>query len=146
MIDPNLVGKAYPPIKYVVGVEKIKEYTNAVGETNPLCTDEEAAAAGPYGQIVAPPMFAVVYTKDMAGTMLFDKELDLDMMMLVHGEQEFLFHKPVKHNDTVITTGKFVSAEARKENLVATFKTESKVDGELVTTGFFTFLVRGGAA
>ncbi|MDP8224679.1 MAG: MaoC family dehydratase N-terminal domain-containing protein [Candidatus Lernaella stagnicola] len=146
MIDPKLVGKTYPPTKYVVGIEKIKEYTRAVGETNPLCVDEKAAAAGPYGEIVAPPTFAVVYTKDMAAQFLFDKELDLNMMMLVHGEQEFIFHKAVKHNDTIITTGKLASAEARKQNLVVTFEAESRVGDELVTISRFTFLVRGGAA
>jgi acyl dehydratase len=146
MIDPKLVGKTYPPTKYVVGVEKIKEYVNAVGETNPLCRDEAAAKAGPYGEIVAPPTFAVVYTKDMAGQMLFDKELALNIAMLVHGEQEFIFHKPVKHGDVVISTGRLKAVEARKQNLVTTFEVESRVDGELVTTAIYTFLVRGGAA
>jgi acyl dehydratase len=146
MIDPKLVGKTYPPVQYVVGIEKIKEYVRAVGETNPLCNDPEAAAAGPHGQIVAPPTFAVVYTRDMAAQMLFDKELDLNMMMLVHGEQEFVFHRPIKHGDVVVTTGKLVSAEARKQNLVVTLKAESTVEGEPVTTTTFTFLVRGGAA
>jgi acyl dehydratase len=145
MIDPKLVGKTYPATKYVVGIEKIKEYARAIGETNPLCTDEAAAKAGPYGEIVAPPTFAVLYTRDMAAQMLFDKDLALNLPMLVHGEQEFLFHRPVKHNDAVITTGTFKSAEARKQNLVLTFEMESRVNGELVTTSIYTFLVRGGA-
>lgn len=145
MIDPKFIGKTYSPTKYVVGIEKIKEYVNAIGETSPLCRDENAAAKGPYGQIVAPPTFAVVYTKDIAAQMLFDSDLNLNIPMLVHGEQEFVFHRPVKHGDVVLTTGKLVSAEARKQNLVVTFEAESRVDGELVTTSIYTFLVRGGA-
>jgi acyl dehydratase len=146
MIDAKLFGKTYPPTRYVVGSEKIREYCRAIGENNPLCLDEEAAKEGPYGAIVAPPTFAVVYTGEPVAHALFDKELNLNLMMLVHGEQEFVFHKLVKHNDTVISTGKFVKAEARKQNLVVTAEVESQVNGELVTTAIFTFVVRGGAA
>jgi acyl dehydratase len=145
MIDLKYIGKKYPPTKYVVGIEKIKEYVNATGEKNPLCCNEAAAKAGPYGEIVAPPMFAVVYMKETVGQMLFDRELQLNMPMLVHGEQEFVFHKPVKHGDEVYTTGQLKSAEARKQNLVVSFETEARVKGELVTTGLYTFVVRGGA-
>jgi len=146
MIDPKLIGKTYPPIKYVVGIEKIKEYARAIGERDPLCTDEAAAAAGPYGEIVAPPTFAVVYSKEQFMNMLLDKELDLNFMMLVHGEQDCTFLKPVKHGDVVYTDGKLVSAEARKANLVVKFELTSKVEGEPVSTSLFTIVIRGGAA
>jgi len=146
MFDPKFIGKTYPPRRYVVGIEKIKEYTFATDERHPLCTKPEVAKDGPYGEIVAPPMFAVVYQKQMMGDMLLDKDLSLNVMMLVHGEQEFIFHKLVKHNDEVITTGKLLGAEAKKGNLIVKFELDSSVDGEPVTTGFFTVLIRGGAA
>jgi hypothetical protein len=44
-----------------VGREKVREYAHAVGETNPLPLDVEAARAAGYRDLVAPPMFAVVY-------------------------------------------------------------------------------------
>jgi len=146
MIDEKLIGKTYPEVRYVVGIEKIKEYCFAISERHPLCVDEEAAKAGPYGEIIAPPTFAVVYQKEMFQTVLFDKELSLNLAMLVHGEQEFNFYKPVKHNDLVITTGKLHSADARKGNLIVRFWVESKVDDELVCTSMFTVLIRGGAS
>jgi hypothetical protein len=49
----------YPPIKYVVASRKIKEYAGAIGERDPLCTTKRRPR-GPYGDIVAPPTFAVV--------------------------------------------------------------------------------------
>jgi acyl dehydratase len=146
MIDEKLFGKTYPPKRYVVGSEKIKEYCRAIGETSPLCVDEEAAKKGPYGAIVAPPTFAVVYTGEPVAQVLFDKELNINLMMLVHGEQEFVFHQLVKHNDEVISTAKFVRADVRKQNLVITAQVDSAVNGAPVTTAIFTFVVRGGAA
>ena len=50
------------PSTYAVGREKIREYAAAVGETNPLHHDLDAAREAGYADVVAPPMFAVVYS------------------------------------------------------------------------------------
>ena len=55
-------GKTYPPFEYEVGKEKIKEYAWAVGEDNPVHFDREQAKAAGFRDVVAPPMFAVVYS------------------------------------------------------------------------------------
>jgi len=42
-VSDAAVGKSYPPVLYAVGREKVREYAAAVGETNPLRHDPEAA-------------------------------------------------------------------------------------------------------
>ena len=66
-VNTQAVGKTYEPALYAVGREKIKEYARAVGETNPLHLDVEAARAAGYADVVAPPMFAVVYSAPAVG-------------------------------------------------------------------------------
>lgn len=61
-LNAAAVGKTYPPFLYAVGREKVREYAHAVGETDPLHLDPEAARAAGYADVVAPPMFAVVYS------------------------------------------------------------------------------------
>lgn len=46
---------------FVVTAEKIANFCAAVGDDNPLYLDPAAAAAGPYGAIVAPPAFAASF-------------------------------------------------------------------------------------
>ena len=58
MAEESVIGKTYPAASYAVGREKIREYASAVGETNPLHHDLEAARAAGYADLVAPPMFA----------------------------------------------------------------------------------------
>ena len=41
----SAVGKVFDPVTYAVGREKVREYAHAVGETNPLHLDLEAARA-----------------------------------------------------------------------------------------------------
>src|SRR6266540_96254 len=56
-VSTAAVGKTY-----AVGREKIREYAFAVGETNPLHLEVGAARAAGYRDVVAPPMFAAVYS------------------------------------------------------------------------------------
>jgi acyl dehydratase len=56
--DRSILGQVFdetdfPPITK----DEILKFAEALGETNPLYTDEEAAAHGPYGGLVAPPTF-----------------------------------------------------------------------------------------
>ena len=66
-MDESKKGKTYPPLEYEVGREKIREYANAVGEHNPVHHDREAAQAAGFRDVVAPPMFAVVYSAGGGG-------------------------------------------------------------------------------
>src|SRR5580704_14981946 len=88
-IKTEAIGKQYDPVTYAVGREKIREYAAAVGETNPLYSDLQAARAAGYADLVAPPMFAVVYaSRGIVGAM-FDPDVGLNFAMMVHGAQEF---------------------------------------------------------
>ncbi len=60
--DPALIGKVFEVTDPVnVSAKDIGKFCIAIGETNPLYTDEAAAKKGPYGGIVAPPSFAVTF-------------------------------------------------------------------------------------
>src|SRR5207244_3827338 len=60
-LKTDAVGKTYTPVSYAVGREKVREFASAVGEENPLHHDPDAAREAGYGDVVAPPMFAVVF-------------------------------------------------------------------------------------
>jgi acyl dehydratase len=138
------VGKTYPPTLYAVGREKIKEYARAVGETNPLHLDHEAARAAGYADVVAPPMFAVVYCSAAMGPAYFDPELGIDFARLVHGGQEFTWGPLVVAGDEITTTVSVKSIEERGGNGFFTFESVSaNQDGHTVSVGTWTNIVRG---
>ena len=55
--DRSVLGVDVEVGTHEVTKENIIAYARAVGETNPLYLDEEAAKASPYGTIIAPPLF-----------------------------------------------------------------------------------------
>ena len=77
--EHQAIGKSYDPVVYAVGREKIREYARAVGETSPLHLDVEAARAAGYADVVAPPMFAVVYSAPAVGPAIFDPEIETQL-------------------------------------------------------------------
>lgn len=145
MIDQKFIGKEYPPTEYEIGREKIKEYARALGDMNPIYLDREAGAKSKYGDNIAVPNFAAVYNLMGCAEVFFDPELKLNMAMLVHGEQEFEFHTPAKPGDVMTTTGKIVDVYEKGGNDFIVYEARTlNQDGELVTVGRATFVIRGG--
>src|SRR2546421_309280 len=102
-VDTSAIGKTYEPVLYAVGREKIREYARAVGETNPVHLDLDAARAAGYADLVAPPMFAVVYSAPSVGPPIFDPEIGLNFAMMVHGGQQFEWGPVVVAGDEITT-------------------------------------------
>ena len=143
-MNTEAVGKTFAPTVYAVGREKIREYAHAVGETNPLHLDPEAARAAGHRDVVAPPMFCVVYSSPSVAPALFDPEVGINFAMMVHGGQEFVWGPLVVAGDEITTTVSVKSIEQRAGNGFYVFESRSvNQDGETVCTGTWTNIVRG---
>jgi acyl dehydratase len=143
-VNTHAIGKVYEPTTYAVGREKIREYAAAVGETNPLHHDIEAARAAGYADVVAPPMFAVVYASRSVVPALFDPDVGINFAMMVHGGQEFRWGPLVVAGDEV-TTGVTVKDISERGGMAFyVFESVSENQrGEVVCAGLWTNIVRG---
>ena len=65
---------------YAVGREKIREYAHAVGETDPRYLDPEKAREAGFADVVAPPMFAAVYSGPAVFPAIMESGLDFSRM------------------------------------------------------------------
>jgi acyl dehydratase len=89
------------------------------------------------------PNFAVVYAIAPFSAALTDPQLDANLMMLVHGEQSFVFHEVVRPGDVLSTAGvvKQVFEKADKDFVIFETTTHNQ-RGALVTTGGWTAVIR----
>src|SRR5205807_3844690 len=143
-VNTKPIGKTYEPALYAVGREKIREYARAVGETNRVHLDLDTARAAGYADVVAPPMFAVVYSAPAVGPPIFDPELELNFALMVHGGQEFVWGPPVVAGDeiTTIASVKDISEnDGRGYYVFESVSTNQR--GEEVCRGTWTNIVRG---
>ena len=142
-MDTSKIGKEYPAFEYEVGREKIREYANAVGETSPVHQDREAAQAAGYRDVVAPPMFVVVYSAGAMGPAILDPELGINLMLMVHGGQEFVWSEPVCAGDTVTTKAVVKDMYEQDGRKFYVFESVSRnQDGQEVVRGTWTNIVR----
>ena len=143
-VKTEAVGKTFPAVVYAVGREKIREYAHAVGETNPLHLDVEAARAAGHADLVAPPMFAVVYSSPAVIPALFDPEIGINFAMMVHGGQEFAWGPLVVAGDEISTATSVKSISERDGMGFYVFESVStNQNGEQVARGTWTNIVRG---
>jgi acyl dehydratase len=143
-ISTEAVGKAYPPTTYAVGREKIREYALAVGETNPLHLDVDHARRKGYRDVVAPPMFCVVYCGAALGPVMFDPEVGINFARLLHSAQEFRWGPLVVAGDEVETAMTVKDISARGEMGFYTFESVSRnQSSNVVCVGTWSNIVRG---
>ena len=143
-ISTAAVGKTYAPSTYAVGREKIREYAAAVGETDLLYHDLEHARDAGYRDLVAPPMFCVVYCGAALGPVMFEPEVGIDFPRLLHSAQEFRWGPLVVAGDEIATTMTVKDISARGEMGFYTFESVStNQDGATVCVGTWSNIVRG---
>jgi acyl dehydratase len=141
-VNTGVIGKTYTA-EYAVGREKIREYAQAVGESNPLHLDVAAARAAGYADVVAPPMFAVVYSFPAMLPALFDPEVGIDFSRMVHSGQEFTWGPLVVAGDEITTTVSVADITERAGNGFYVFSSESvNGRGETVCSGRWSNIVR----
>lgn len=143
------IGKRFSPVSYVIGREKIREYARAVGETNPIHHDVATARAAGYDDLVAPPMFVVVYSSPAIEPAMFDEEIGIDFDHLVHGAQEFAWNRVLVAGEevhTTITLDEVRTLEAANVTYYVFGAETVDADGAVVSTGVWTNIVRGAAA
>jgi acyl dehydratase len=146
-LDRDLVGRSYPPSAvYEVGRGKIAEFATAIGEDDPVYRDPEAARAAGYPDVIAPPTFAIALTLEAANVVLSDPQVELDYSRVVHGEQRFTHHRPIRAGDRLVATTTIEAVRAVAGNDMLTTRVDvATEDGEPVCTATSMLVARGAS-
>lgn len=101
-VNKGIVGKEYPPFPVTVERGKIKEFARAIGDLNPFYLDDSVGRASPWGDVIAPPTFAVTFRNEAADSAALLRDLGVDISRVLHGEQEFELHRPLTPGETFL--------------------------------------------
>jgi acyl dehydratase len=145
-VNADFQGRTYPPSgPYAVDAASLAAFAAAVGTTDPVHTDPEAARAAGYRDVIAPPTFAVSIAQQCDRQFVEDPEAGIDFSRVVHGEQRFVHHRPITAGDEVIGTLTVDSVRAAGGHSMVTTRTElASAAGEALCTATSTIVVRGG--
>ncbi|MDH6238836.1 FAS1-like dehydratase domain-containing protein [Aurantimicrobium minutum] len=144
-VNPELQGRVFPPTApYLVGREKIREFSRAVLSTNPINFDVDAAQAAGHSDLVAPTTFPVVVQEATLAQLLAEPDAGIDFSRVVHGEQRFTYTRAIVAGDELTATLTVSSVKSLGGHNMVTADFEIvDADGKHVVTAISTLVVRG---
>ena len=113
MVDKSAVAKEYPEFTWEVERGKIRELVQAIGDTNPIYLDKEAAVAEGYKDVVAPPTFITVPTMWHGIGSKVIKDLKINYAKVVHGEEKYEYYREIYPGDILTGSMKITGIETK---------------------------------
>jgi acyl dehydratase len=146
-LDAGLVGRSYPPSAvYEVGREKIAEFATALGDPDPLYRDPVVARRAGHPDVIAPPTFAIVLSLGAGNVVVEDPDVGIDYSRVVHGEQRFTHHRPIRAGDRLVAAASIDAVRSVAGNDMLTTRVDlTTEDGEPVCTTTSMLVARGTA-
>ena len=115
MFDKSKVGYSFPPFTIEVERGKIRELALAIGDDNPIYQSKEAARAAGYPDVpiypTSPTAFSFWGNAQMVGQLA---SLGINLMRVLHGEEEYEYLAPIYPGDTLTGVMRLVDARSRQ--------------------------------
>ena len=107
-LDPKIIGRTYEGSIETVEPEKTMAYAKATNETNPRYYEADE------NRLAIPPLYPVTMLVDPMKQIVMDDTLNLDIFRMVHGEQEILYHRPLRPWDKIKTKVELESIDVKE--------------------------------
>jgi len=118
----------------VASAADMAAYARATDDLNPRYLE---------GDVVAPPLFAVRLFHPLISICCGDPELDLDMLRLVHGEQDMTWFDAIRPGDVVQLTGILESVAQKSTGCIVAWRLRASVAGAPRVEARLSVFVRG---
>jgi acyl dehydratase len=134
--NADAIGKSGDPVSFEVTRDRIAAYAAATNDT-----------IGPHAAgDIAPPVFAIVPAFQAAGIASMQVIPGELLGAILHGEQDFHYHRPIEPGMTLTTTAAPIGMRQRSSGVTVVTRAETLEDGgELVVEQFMTTFVRGAS-
>jgi acyl dehydratase len=149
VIDRSLIGHQFESFTTAVEKSRLIFFAKAIGETNPVYIDENAARAAGYRALPAPPTYPFILASDGPEFMPMLQLLKLDISRLLHGTQDFEYLGPICAGD-FITVRSHISDIYEKKGGAMLFIVQeysfTNQDGDLVAIAKNTAIYNNSGA
>ena len=115
MFDKSKIGQSFPQFTIEVERGKLRELALAIGDYNPIYQSREEAQAAGYPDVplspTTPTMFTFWGNTKMVGQL---SSLGINLMRVLHGEEEFEYLAPIYPGDTLTGVMTLVDGKTRQ--------------------------------
>jgi acyl dehydratase len=93
MLDRKFIGYTSPACTLDVERGRLRMFAHAIGETDPVYTDDAAARAAGHPALPVPPTFLFCLEMDRPNPYGWFDDLGIPLPKVLHGEQQFTYHR-----------------------------------------------------
>ena len=129
MIDKKILGMVFPTHRATAEAGQLRFFAKAIGETNPLYTDEAAARAAGHPGLPVPPTFLFSLNNSRPPSR-WREEAGIELARVLHGEQSFAYHRMAYAGDTLSFDAKVTDIYDKKGGALDFLVTEIKVTNQ----------------
>lgn len=126
MIDQKWIGVELGSSVLAIERGRLKFFAKAIGETDPVYTDEAAARDAGYADLPAPPTFLFAAELDSGALFTLLDRLGVPLGKILHGEQRFEYLAPVVAGDTVTVGSRVADLYSKKNGALEFIEIESQ--------------------
>lgn len=130
----NAIGRQYSVPDTVATAADMAAYARATDDLNSRYLE---------GDVVAPPLFAVRLFHPLISVCCGDPELNLDMLRLVHGEQDMTWFDAIRPGDLMQLSGILESVAQKKTGCIVAWRLRASVAGAARVEARLSVFVRG---
>jgi acyl dehydratase len=113
-LDKKVIGHEFEAFTATAEAGKVKLFCKAIGEEDPIYQDEAAAKAAGYKKVPVPPTFLQALTNDDPGKGGLLRLLNVDIGLILHGEQHYDYYAPVHVGDKITCQQRVVDIYDKK--------------------------------
>ena len=101
MLNTSDKGKVFPSVTAAVEKGRLRFFAKAIGENNPIYTDEAAAKDAGYASLPMPPSFFFSLKMDVPNPFENYEKVGAPLAKILHANQAFIYHQSVVAGDSL---------------------------------------------
>ncbi|MFE3028362.1 MaoC family dehydratase N-terminal domain-containing protein [Nocardia tengchongensis] len=148
-VDPAIIGTELPATTLTLDAGRLRFFAKAIGETDPVYTDLDAAKAAGHRDLPAPPTFLFSIELENPDPFAFLAAAGVDLRFVLHGEQSFTYHSTAVAGDVLTATPRITDVYSKKGGALEFLVKETAVtraDGSAVADLKSIIVVRNPGA
>ncbi|MEY4422725.1 MAG: hypothetical protein RL581_1263, partial [Actinomycetota bacterium] len=127
MINPDAIGRTFKGAEVSITQSEIDAFCAVLGEKDTS---------------IAPPTFSIRISLDQSQNVLTSPEVGVNWDRIVHGDQKFKIHQPLKAGDVVRCDSTLEGYKQMAGNEFVTARSDLYVNEKLAVTNWSTLVVR----
>lgn len=134
----DCIGREYVGDTFRANQDEMVAFAAAIDDDNPRYVDTARE-----GGVVAHPSFVIKVLRGLSPKFLNDPDLNADLTFMVHGEQAYRWHVPIRPGDEIRLEGTILGIEDKRSGQVLRIEQRMFVGDTCVVAGEAALFFRG---